>query len=121
PGAFGPHPRGQLRRRHPVRTLAAEAPSFLMNAQVVTPPSEAGHSPAAPPAASACLRVSGLTVRYQDFTAVRDVSLEIPEKQITALVGPSGCGKSSFLHSLNRLTDLVPGCRVTGSIQLANG
>ncbi len=70
---------------------------------------------------SVCLSVSGLSVHYRDFTAVRDVSLAIPAGEITALVGPSGCGKSSFLHSLNRLTDLVPGCRVTGSIRLADG
>lgn len=65
------------------------------------------------------LRITGLSVSYGDFTAVKDVSLDVPEGQITALVGPSGCGKSSFLHSLNRLTDMIPGCRVTGGITLS--
>jgi phosphate transport system ATP-binding protein len=60
-------------------------------------------------------------VSYHDRLAVRGVSLDIPEGEITALVGPSGCGKTSFLHSLNRLTDLIPGCRVTGSIHLCDG
>lgn len=67
------------------------------------------------------LQVSGLSLSYRDLPALRDVDLGIPARQITALVGPSGCGKSSFLHALNRLTDLVPGCRVSGSIRLADG
>ncbi|MBL9151423.1 MAG: phosphate ABC transporter ATP-binding protein [Verrucomicrobiales bacterium] len=67
------------------------------------------------------LSVTSLTVRYGDLVAVRDVTLAFPDGRITALVGPSGCGKSSFLHSLNRLTDLIPGCRVTGGIRLFDG
>ncbi len=70
---------------------------------------------------SPALRTSGLSVSYRGLVAVRDIHLGIPEGEITALVGPSGCGKSSFLHSLNRLTDLIPGCRVTGSILLSDG
>jgi phosphate transport system ATP-binding protein len=58
-----------------------------------------------------------VAVRYRAFTAVRDVNLEIPDCGITALVGPSGCGKSSLLHAMNRLTDLIPGCRVEGSVR----
>jgi len=67
------------------------------------------------------LRIQDLSIRYQDFLALREVALDIPEGQITALVGPSGCGKSSFLHALNRLTDLIPGCDVMGSIRLDSG
>lgn len=70
---------------------------------------------------SSRLRVTGLSVHYGGFPAVRDITIDIPEGEITTLVGPSGCGKSSFLHSLNRLTDLIPGCRVGGSIHLADG
>lgn len=70
---------------------------------------------------SAAIRVSGLSVSYRGLAALRAVDLEIPARRITALVGPSGCGKSSFLHSLNRLTDLISGCRVTGSIHLCDG
>ncbi|MDB6135106.1 MAG: Phosphate transporter ATP-binding protein [Verrucomicrobiales bacterium] len=94
-----------------------------MNAPSISLPFPAD-VPAGSPAtgdATACLRVTGLTVQYRGFTALRDITIDIPEGEITALVGPSGCGKSSFLHSLNRLTDLVPGCRVTGSIHLADG
>ena len=55
---------------------------------------------------------------YGDFHALKDVNLEIPKGQITALIGPSGCGKSTFLRSLNRMNDLVTGCRITGDIRL---
>lgn len=71
--------------------------------------------------APAKLSVSGLSVRYGAQEALRGVSLDIPQGDITALVGPSGCGKSTFLHTLNRLTDLVPGCIVEGSIRLGDG
>lgn len=71
-------------------------------------------------ATPAKLQVSGLCVRYGSQAALRNVSIEIPQGEITALVGPSGCGKSTFLHSLNRLTDLVPGCRVEGHIRLGD-
>jgi phosphate transport system ATP-binding protein len=56
-------------------------------------------------------------VRYGDRVAIHDVSLPIEKHAITALVGPSGCGKTSFLCSLNRLTDLVSKCKVTGSVR----
>ena len=51
---------------------------------------------------------------YGDFQALKEISMEIPEKQITALIGPSGCGKSTFLKIFNRMNDLVAGCRITG-------
>lgn len=78
---------------------------------------------AQPPAATtatprARLRVRDLSVRYGAHLALRGVGLDLVEGQITALVGPSGCGKSSLLQSLDRLTDLIPGCRVEGSIRL---
>lgn len=64
------------------------------------------------------LSVRGLSVRYGDHQALADVDLDMAAGRITALVGPSGCGKSTFLQSLDRLTDLIPGCRVTGSVRL---
>jgi phosphate transport system ATP-binding protein len=57
-------------------------------------------------------------VTYRRHEALKGVSLRIREGEITALVGPSGCGKTSFLLALNRLLDLVPGCRVTGSVKV---
>jgi phosphate transport system ATP-binding protein len=60
----------------------------------------------------------GLTVHYGRRPALLAVDLPVPAGEITALVGPSGCGKSTFLQTLNRLTDLIPGCRVEGSVRL---
>ena len=62
------------------------------------------------------LAVRDLTVRYGDTTALRDVSLDVPENRVTALIGPSGCGKSTFLRCLNRMNDYVPGARVEGQV-----
>lgn len=62
------------------------------------------------------IRTEALSVHYRSVTAVRDASLTVPDGQITAIVGPSGCGKSSFLSALNRMTDLIPGARITGRV-----
>ncbi len=55
---------------------------------------------------------------YGDFQALKGINLAIPEKQITAFIGPSGCGKSTLLKSLNRMNDLVEGCRINGKFLL---
>jgi phosphate transport system ATP-binding protein len=64
------------------------------------------------------MAVHNLHCYYGDFLAVRNVSLEIPQRQITAIIGPSGCGKSTLLRTVNRMNDLIPGFRATGSILL---
>lgn len=64
------------------------------------------------------IRVDSLSVHYGELTAFRDVSICFPQGQITAIVGPSGCGKSSLLMALNRMTDLIPGARVSGTIMV---
>nr|WP_227870203.1 phosphate ABC transporter ATP-binding protein PstB [Streptomyces otsuchiensis] len=61
-------------------------------------------------------RLAGLEVSYGSHRAVREVSMEIHEREITALIGPSGCGKSTVLRCLNRMNDLVPGARVNGEV-----
>ncbi len=58
--------------------------------------------------------VTDCNLWYGDFHALKDVSIEIPERSVTSLIGPSGCGKSTFLKILNRMNDLVDGCRVEG-------
>jgi len=63
------------------------------------------------------IEVRDLSVTYDGEAALRDVNVEIPRGCITAVVGPSGCGKSTFLNTLNRMTDLLPGCRVGGSVR----
>ena len=62
--------------------------------------------------------VKNLNLHYGKFHALKDVNMEIPEKQITAFIGPSGCGKSTFLKCLNRMNDLVEGCNTTGDVKL---
>lgn len=62
--------------------------------------------------------VHQLDLYYKDFQALKGIELDFPENQVTALIGPSGCGKSTLLKSLNRMNDLVEGCRIEGEITL---
>ena len=62
--------------------------------------------------------IKDLDLYYGDFKALKNINLELPEKQISAFIGPSGCGKSTLLKSLNRMNDLVEGCRITGQVTL---
>lgn len=64
------------------------------------------------------IRTAGLSLWYGSHQALADVSISVSRGCITAVVGPSGCGKSSFLSALNRLTELVPDCRVEGAVSL---
>ena len=57
---------------------------------------------------------------YGDFHALKDINIEIPEKEVTALIGPSGCGKSTFLKIFNRMNDLVEGCRIEGEYRIGD-
>ena len=57
-----------------------------------------------------------LNLHYGDFHALKNISIDIPEKQITAFIGPSGCGKSTFLKTMNRMQDLVPGVKIEGTL-----
>ena len=62
--------------------------------------------------------VRHLDLFYGDFQALKNISIQLPERQITALIGPSGCGKSTFLKTLNRMNDLVPSCHIEGQVLL---
>jgi phosphate transport system ATP-binding protein len=64
------------------------------------------------------MEAEGLNVYYASFQALKEVSIAIKERQITALIGPSGCGKSTFLRTLNRLNELIPHTRIEGRIRL---
>ncbi|MFR6258603.1 MAG: phosphate ABC transporter ATP-binding protein, partial [Anaerovoracaceae bacterium] len=64
--------------------------------------------------------IENLELFYGDFKALKNINLNIQEKEITAFIGPSGCGKSTLLKTLNRMNDLVEGCRITGSVKLDN-
>ena len=63
------------------------------------------------------MTVQGLDLWDGDHQALHDISMNIPEKSITALIGPSGCGKSTFLKTLNRMNDLIPGVKITGDVR----
>lgn len=64
------------------------------------------------------LIIKDFDLYYDDFHALKDINMNIAEKEITAFIGPSGCGKSSLLKSLNRMNDLVEGCKITGEVLL---
>lgn len=64
------------------------------------------------------ITVDQMNLYYGDFHALKDVELKMQDKEITAFIGPSGCGKSTLLKSLNRMNDLVSGCKITGQICL---
>jgi phosphate transport system ATP-binding protein len=91
-----------------INDVATVAPLVEVNA------AEAGFQAVSVPG----LTAENVSVCYGDIQALRDVSIDIYSKQITALIGPSGCGKTTFLRCLNRMNDVVDSCRVTGSITL---
>ena len=62
--------------------------------------------------------IENLHLYYGDFHALKGISLDIPQKQVTAFIGPSGCGKSTCLKTINRMNDLVAGCRIEGKITI---
>ena len=64
------------------------------------------------------ITAKNLNLWYTTNHALKDINIELPERQITALIGPSGCGKSTFLKSINRMNDLVEGCKIEGEICL---
>lgn len=64
------------------------------------------------------IEAKSLNLWYGTNHALKDISIKLPENKITALIGPSGCGKSTFLKSLNRMNDLVEGCRIEGEVTL---
>jgi phosphate transport system ATP-binding protein len=70
----------------------------------------------APTETESVFSLRDVNVHYAAFHAVRDITMEIPKRQITALIGPSGCGKSTLLRCLNRMNDLIPTARVSGAV-----
>jgi phosphate transport system ATP-binding protein len=101
-----------------------EATEMHMPAEKIVPQSDlySTQSPTirTPDAESRPARITArdVSVFYGPKQALFDVSIDIPEKAVTAFIGPSGCGKSTFLRCLNRMNDTIEGCRVTGSIRL---
>lgn len=79
------------------------------------------HVPVRPPVSERPISLStrNMSLYYGEFRALKDVSVEIPERTVTAIIGASGCGKSTFLRSFNRMNDLIPGVRVEGSVEIS--
>lgn len=64
------------------------------------------------------IKIENVDLYYTDFHALKNINMSVKEKEITAFIGPSGCGKSTLLKSLNRMNDLVEGCKITGKMSL---
>ena len=65
-----------------------------------------------------CFEIKNLDLFYGDFQALKKINMDIESEKITAYIGPSGCGKSTLLKSLNRMNDLIEGCKITGDVRL---
>jgi len=70
------------------------------------------------PKNAVCIKTEELNLFYGDFQALKNVNMEIREREITAFIGPSGCGKSTLLKCFNRMNDLIEGCRIVGKIMV---
>ncbi|NQX89432.1 MAG: phosphate ABC transporter ATP-binding protein [Halioglobus sp.] len=103
-----------------------QAPNSDGEAHVATPAGasrlaadqEGGETLGSPLLDNAKMSARGVNVFYDDKQAITDVSLDIGENEVLAMIGPSGCGKSTFLRTLNRMNDIIPACRVAGQITL---
>ena len=90
-------------------TMPMTAPRPEVNTDAAAPAGEAGK-------ADVVFDVGGLAVRYRDVLAVKDVTMRIERRRITAFIGPSGCGKSTVLRCFNRMNDPIPGAKVSGKL-----
>jgi phosphate transport system ATP-binding protein len=94
---------------------AEGTPDMPHDAQL-RPPVVAVHTPG--PAAGVKIRCDKVNAFYGDKQALHDISIDIPDRAVTAFIGPSGCGKSTFLRCINRMNDTIPGAKVTGRIEI---
>jgi phosphate transport system ATP-binding protein len=103
-------------------TVFPPMPRIQPQQQTVQAPPVAPVQPLPEPIASplqVLIDAQKVSVFYGAVEAIKSVSMQIPANQVVAFIGPSGCGKSTFLRSINRLNDLIPGCRVTGQILIS--
>jgi phosphate transport system ATP-binding protein len=97
-------------------TMTSEAPAgagIRIKTEVKAPSAAAASAEA-----SVAIEIRNVSIAYGDNQAVHDVSMDVPERRVTALIGPSGCGKSTLLRCLNRMNDLIESARVTGTIRV---
>lgn len=98
------------------RAVPTSAPRAVAESSGVTSSTASWSDVAAREERAVAFEVRDLNVYYGDYHASRDVTMSIPEREITAFIGPSGCGKSTVLRCFNRMNDLIPGARVEGLI-----
>jgi phosphate transport system ATP-binding protein len=96
------------------REAGLQRPSVRTSKPIEGPRSEP--LPQAAPPAEPVVRADELTVRYGHFEAVKQVTMRVPARQVTAIIGPSGCGKSTLLRAFNRMNDFIPGMSVKGKV-----
>lgn len=99
-------------------TEIAKQTSPTMNPRMSLTPSEKAVEPVQKPASS-IITMENFCGWYGDFQALKNLKLDIPENQVTAFIGPSGCGKSTLLKWINRMNDVVPGAKATGTLRLS--
>ncbi len=99
-----------LERRAPAAPTRAIKIETSTRSTDLRPPSETD------PTTRAVVQLKDVDFYYGSFRAVKDITIDIPERRITALIGPSGCGKSTLLRTINRMNDLIPGTRLTGQL-----
>src|SRR6187455_1614007 len=92
-------------------------PSVSVPEVPAAPTETAARQPITPPA-QVLIEAEKVSVFYGAHEAIKSVSMNIVANTVVAYIGPSGCGKSTFLRSINRLNDLIPGCRVAGTIKI---
>jgi phosphate transport system ATP-binding protein len=98
-------------------TMTSEAPAGA-GIRIKTAVKAATTSEAASADAAVAIQIQNLSIAYGDNEAVHDVTMDVPERRVTALIGPSGCGKSTLLRCLNRMNDLIDSARVTGTVRV---
>ena len=96
--------------------MTAEGNADMPHDTQLQPPAVAIHTPS--PSTGVKIRCEKVNVFYGDKQALHDVSIDIPDRAVTAFIGPSGCGKSTFLRCINRMNDTIPSARVTGRIEI---
>ena len=96
--------------------MTAEDPSNMPHDAQLRPPVVASHTPG--PATGVKIRCDKVNAFYGEKQALHDISIDIPDRAVTAFIGPSGCGKSTFLRCINRMNDTIPGAKVTGRIEI---
>ena len=99
---------GMVAVRRTPETVQALGLAALVQARAAAAPASVSAEPV--------IRAERLTIRYGEFAAVREVSLDIPTKQVTAIIGPSGCGKSTLLRAMNRMNDFIERTSVSGRL-----